>query len=177
MTTPASGWYPDPANPSDPEQFRWWNGIDWSEETRRRVPPPVEPTAEQDPPPVPPSTMPSPAPIAGSYVPMAGYTQRTTLVETVPPAPLSRKAKDRQLRQRNPMAYTGLLLSLIGMLFNPLALLSLLGLVFSAVGLAASYRLEGLGAPTTGRGTAGAGIALGVIGVAIFLWLYSGAIT
>ncbi|MET3767457.1 di/tricarboxylate transporter [Marisediminicola sp. UYEF4] len=57
------------------------------------------------------------------------------------------------------------------MLFNPLALLSILGLVFSAVGLASSYRLERLGARTTGRGTAGVGIALGVIGVALFLWL------
>ncbi|WP_236966640.1 hypothetical protein [Marisediminicola antarctica] len=84
---------------------------------------------------------------------------------------MSRKEKDRELRQHNPMAYTGLLLSLVGMLFNPLALLSILGLVFSAVGLAASYRLESLGARTTGRGTAGVGIALGVIGVALFLWL------
>jgi len=171
VTTPVSGWYQDPADPSDPEQFRWWNGIAWSEETRRRVPPPVGPTPAPTPLQAP---LPNTAlyePDARAYVPMSGYTPRDIHVETAPSAPLSRKEKDRERRQSNPMAYTGLLLSLVGMLFNPLALLSILGLVFSAVGLASSYRLESLGARTTGRGTAGVGIALGVVGVALFLWL------
>ena len=102
---------------------------------------------------------------------MSGYAPRDIHVETARSAPLSRKEKERERRQSNPMAYTGLLLALLGMLFNPLALLSILGLVFSAIGLAASYRLEGLGTRTTGRGMASACIALGVLGVALFLWL------
>lgn len=171
MSTPVSGWYQDPAHPSDPEQFRWWNGIGWSEETRRRVPPPVEPTPEPNPLPAPSSNAVPYEPATRAYVPMSGYTPRDIHVETAPSVPLSRKEKERERRQSNPMAYTGLLLSLVGMLFNPLALLSILGLVFSAIGLASSYRLESLGARTTGRGTAGAGIALGVFGVALFLWL------
>jgi hypothetical protein len=83
--------------------------------------------------------------------------------------PLTRKEKDRQIRRNNSFAYTGLVLALVGLLVNPFALLSVLAVVFSAIGLARAESL--VGRPhVTGRGTAIAGMIVGVAGLAFFAW-------
>jgi hypothetical protein len=83
--------------------------------------------------------------------------------------PLTRKEKDRQIRRNNSFAYTGLVLALVGLLVNPFAILSILALVFSAIGLARAQSLDGR-ANVTGRGTAIAGMIVGVIELAVFAW-------
>ena len=97
-----------------------------------------------------------------SFVPMANHSPGAS---AGPLLPLSRGAKDREVRKNNSFAYTGLVLALVAFLFNPLAILSILGIVFSAIGLAKSHDLEAV-QKVTGRGTAIAGIVLGLVGVA-----------
>jgi hypothetical protein len=97
---------------------------------------------------------------------MAGYG--TAISESSRP---TRNEKDRQTRKNNPMAYTGLFLSILALLINPFAILSILGVVFSAIGLAKSHELEGFGGTVTGRRTAGWGLAVGILGLVLFAWL------
>lgn len=79
--------------------------------------------------------------------------------------PLYRGAKDGEIRRNNSFAYTGCVLALVAFLFNPLAILSILAIVFSAIGLAKSHDLDAQ-RKVTGRGTAIAGLILGLVGVA-----------
>ena len=79
--------------------------------------------------------------------------------------PLYRGAKDGEIRRNNSFAYTGCVLALVAFLFNPLAILSILAIVFSAIGLAKSHDLDAE-RKVSGRGTAIAGLILGLIGVA-----------
>ena len=102
-----------------------------------------------------------------TYVPMAGHGSPRE------PARPTRKEKDQQLRKNYSMAYTGLVLSLLALLINPFAILSVLGIVFSAVGLAKSNELEGAGYTIVGRGTAKAGLGVGILGLALFAFLIS----
>jgi hypothetical protein len=83
-------------------------------------------------------------------------------------AKLTHREKDRQIRRNN--SFTGCVLSLVAFLFNPFAILSILGIVFSAIGLAKSHDLDGRHR-VTGRGTAIAGIIVGLLGLAAFAWV------
>jgi hypothetical protein len=85
----------------------------------------------------------------------------------------TRKEKDREIRRNNSMAYTGLVLALVSCLINPVAIPSVLAIVFSAIGLAKSAELEGAGRQLTGRGTAIAGLVVGIASTAWFLWRIS----
>jgi hypothetical protein len=89
----------------------------------------------------------------------------------------TRSAKDRELRRNNSMAYTGLVLALVGFLFNPLAIPSILGIVFSSIGLAKANELEGSGYRVIGRGTAIAGLIVGLAGLGFMLFRVSQALS
>jgi hypothetical protein len=150
VTVPGPGWHVDPL---DPTLLRWWDGQSWTEAQRAR------PREESG--------------LAGSsltgarpYVSMEPYRRDES---TSVAGPLTRKEKDRQIRRNNSFAYTGLVLALVGLLVNPFALLSVLAVVFSAIGLARAESL--VGRPhVTGRGTAIAGMIVGVAGLAFFAW-------
>lgn len=146
MSVPGPGWF---VNPEDDRQLRWWSGEGWTEHKQ-----PKPPAQEPEAPP---------------YVPMGSYYASATGTE-VPK--LKRGEKDRQIRRNNSFAYTGCVLGLVSFLFNPFAILSVLAIVFSAMGLAKSNELEGRG-KITGRGTAIAGIILGLIGLAYLGWALS----
>lgn len=146
MSVPGPGWF---ANPEDDRQIRWWNGEGWTEHKQPKPPDQV--------------------PEAPPYVPMGSYYAGATATE----APkLKRGEKDRQIRRNNSFAYTGCVFGLLSFLFNPFAILSVLAIVFSAIGLAKSNELEGRG-KVTGRGTAIAGVILGLIGLAYLAWALS----
>lgn len=146
MSVPGPGWF---VNPEDDRQLRWWSGEAWTE---HKQPKPPDQELEAQP-----------------YVPMASYFAGATTME----APkLKRGEKDRQIRRNNSFAYTGCVFGLLSFLLNPFAILSILALVFSSIGLAKSNDLEGRG-KVTGRGTAIAGVILGLIGLAYFGWALS----
>ena len=152
MTAPEAGWYNDP---NDAQQLRWWNGVSWSEQQRDRMPAPVPP----------PTPVEAPAPriayAPAPYVPMANRGQGGgTQFQSQP----NRKERDRIVRQTNAFAYTGAVLSLVGMLINPFGILSILGIVFSSIGLARANELSGSNR-ITGRGTAILGLVVGIVGI------------
>ncbi|MDJ0376437.1 DUF2510 domain-containing protein [Cryobacterium sp. PH31-L1] len=160
MTTPGPGWYPDP---SGTPQNRWWNGTEWAE--------PPQP-APREFAPVETPAVPTYVPAAGGYVPMAPLPPAAQQPMVGSSSRMKRIEKDRQLRRNNPMAYTGIVLALIGMIFNPLALPSILGVIFSSIGLSKSFTLEGLGYRVAGRGIAIAGLILGILGLGFFLFSF-----
>ena len=152
MTIPSPGWYIDPENA---EQLRWWSGESWTEHKS------PNPQASAD----------APAAVEvldPSYVPMGNRYAASGTDEVK----LTHREKDKLVRRHNSFAYTGCVLSLIAFLFNPFAVLSILGIVFSAIGLAKSHELDGR-SRVTGRGTAIAGIILGLVGLAAFAWAIS----
>ncbi|WP_158603902.1 DUF2510 domain-containing protein [Cryobacterium tepidiphilum] len=157
MTQPDAGWYNDP---DDTTSLRWWNGVSWSEQTKERVKQAGPTIAE-------PAAMAS----GGNFPSVAPYVPGSSYAATAPRDHRpNRKEKDRQTRKNNPMAYTGLFLSVLALLINPLALLSVLGIIFSAIGLAKSHELDGLRVRVTGKGTAIGGLIVGSIGVVLFGW-------
>lgn len=154
MTLPEAGWLTDP---DDARQLRWWNGISWSEQRKDRVHLPAPDHSSG-------TRLPTAPPM--EYVPMANHGSMQS-----PRAPLSRKEKDKEIRKTNSMAYTGLVLSLVAFLINPFAILGILGIVFSSIGLAKSHELEGAGHTVNGRGTAKAGIIVGILATIAFAYL------
>jgi hypothetical protein len=158
MTVPGPGWYIDP---EDASHMRWWSGESWTEHKSPN-----------------PQYLPAAAPAVieleePQYVPMASYYGAAAGTGTgsgAGTAKLTHREKDRQIRRNNSFAYTGCVLSLVAFLFNPFAILSILGIVFSAIGLAKSHDLDGRHR-VTGRGTAIAGIIIGLLGLAAFAWV------
>ena len=70
------------------------------------------------------------------------------------------------------MAYTGIVLALVSLIYNPLALPSILGVIFSSIGLSKSFTLEGLGYRVAGRGIAIAGLILAILGLVLFVYYF-----
>ena len=171
MTVPEAGWYVDP---TDSAHLKWWDGTVWTE--HRQANPQSVPMAAADNAST--SSTEAYVPMANhycgastsapeEYVPMANhYCGATTAL-----APkLTRGEKDRQVRRNNSFAYTGCVFAILGFLINPFAILSILGIIFSAIGLAKSHDLDGR-QKVTGRGTAIAGIVVGLLGLVTFGWL------
>ena len=100
---------------------------------------------------------------------MTSYSRGAT---TAAAPKLTRIEKDRQVRRNNSFAYLGCVFALLGFIFNPVAILSILGIVFSAIGFAKSHDLDGR-QKVTGRGTAIAGIVIGLLGLAAYVWVLS----
>ena len=171
MTVPEPGWYVDP---TDSAHLQWWDGTVWTE--HRQANPQGVPVAGADN--ASSASTEAPVPMANhyggastsapaEYVPMANHYQRAT---TALAPKLTRGEKDREVRRNNSFAYTGCVFALLGFLINPFAILSILGIIFSAIGLAKSHDLDGRH-KVTGRGTAIAGIVLGLLGLVAFGWL------
>lgn len=151
MSAPGPGWYVDPQSE---DHLSWWNGENWTEQKQDRhdfstaETPPV--TREQ-------------------YVPMA--SPHLAMSREIVLA-LTRSRRDREIRRNNSFAHTGCFLALVRFLFNPFAILSILGIIFSAIGLAKAHELEGR-QWVTGRGTAIAGLIIGLVGLALVAWMVS----
>ena len=140
----ASGWYPDPA---DAQRVRWWDGSRWTDHT--------QPVA-------------SPPPPTTPYVPFGGVdaaAKRDPQISAT--GRKGRVERDREVRRNNGFAYTGLVLALVSLIVNPFAVLSVLAIIFSSIGIARAGALEGRSA-VTGRGTAIAGL---VVGLATFVFV------
>lgn|GEM_PF-971224 len=160
MTTPAPGWYSDPA---DGRMVRWWAGDGWTEHVR--------PFPEPAPAPQPPN------PAFGQQYRTAQPSWQQTAQPTYTREPrmtIARGEKDRQVRRNNPMAYLGLVFSLLGLIVNPFAILSILGIVFSSIGWAKSGELSSV-VRYSGKVTAIIGVILGVATLAYFGWTFSRA--
>lgn len=164
MTTPAQGWYPDPA---DGRMVRWWSGAGWTEHTRphpdQPQPPAFQVPAQQQP------AYQQPAYPQPAY--QQPYPQRPgqPVYTREPAARITRGEKDRQVRSNNPMAYIGLVFSLVAFIFNLFAIPSILGIVFSAIGVARSADLSG-SVHYTGRVTSIFGLVLGVAALGVSSW-------
>jgi hypothetical protein len=139
--------------------MRWWSGEGWTEHQQPLAPaPPVAPEATAD---------------VAPYVPMSDFAvQSTAGTATGVPRLTGRAARvenERQARKNNIFAWLGLLFAVIGALFNPFGLVSVVAVIFASVGLARAQRLQDAGAQFTGRGTAIAGLVVGIIGLALFV--------
>ena len=147
----ASGWYPDPA---DAQRVRWWDGSRWTEHTQ-----PIE-------------SAPTPP-----YVPFAGVEHsRNRDPQATATGRKGRVERDREIRRNNGFAYTGLVLALVSLIVNPFAVLSVLAIIFSSIGIARAGALEGRSA-VTGRGTAIAGLVIGIATLAFLGWKLSQALS
>ena len=178
MTTPDAGWYTDPA---DARRVRWWDGATWTEHLRSL---PAEADAVAVPVvPVPPVYPAQPVIQPQGYTAQQTYRAQQTYPgqqtspgqplyspqPTYPMEPAGRRYADREraMRRNNPWAYTGVLLVLIGLFFNPFSILSLLGVGFSIAGLARASTAD----PSVrynGRVTAIIGLVLGLLATGFF---------
>lgn len=118
---------------------RWWNGDAWTEHLRSRET--LQPAAT-------PSTLP----------PENWNTASHT----------SRIEREAAVKKNNSMAYTGLVLALIGLIINPFAIPSILGTVFAAIGLARANELSAKNTRGHGMGIAATGVVLGLVGLVFF---------
>jgi hypothetical protein len=102
-----------------------------------------------------PITPPAPPrpPAAATAAPIAAPTPYTA------PAPSS----FAQLRRGNPLAFTGVLVGLAALVFNPLGGPGLLALLFGIMGMVRASALKRRGAAVTGVGWAVAALALAAI--------------
>jgi hypothetical protein len=183
MTLPVAGWYDDPA---DAEQLRWWTGTMWSDARERRVPaPPIAPEAAAEPDSVPevsPFAADPSAPLPYGPAAVTGATgalptdsspagppelppfARPAAVTEIPAAPAAPvRSVGAQLRRANPLAFTGLLVGFLALVFNPLGGPGLLTLVLGIMGLRRANELKRRGAAGTGLAWAIAALVLGGI--------------
>lgn len=164
VTPPQAGWYADPENPAGE---RWWNGSGWSDHKRDASasvesgltfgsPAPAVPRADPyTPPPVMAPPTPAPPALAPPYYAAAPGSPYVPYTPYGAPAP----------RSSNGLAVAGLVVSAAGwILLGGLAAIA--GIVLSGFGLARARQMEAAGNPNSGRGTAMAGL---VIGIVVFL--------
>jgi hypothetical protein len=191
---PIAGWYPDPENEAGD---RWWNGATWSDHRRPRnaapgwapegavstakkpVPKkeapkteaatPGEPAGEAAP------AIPAPPPPAPGY--QAPY-QPANQAAYQPYAPAyAPNYAPAPSQMRNPLAFAGMLVSLIGLLFNWILFGApgITGAIMSLVGLRRANALIRAGVTVgNGKGMAIGGIVAGFAGALLFnLWFFT----
>ena len=140
-----SGWYPDDSNPLIQ---RWWNGVSWGDQTR---------------------------PVNGALplqsVPMSTPQPTDPYAPTDPPPPpaTSPLTTRGQFGRLNPIGRAGLVLAVIGIVFNFFCIPSALAIILCAIGL---YRIRTL--KPEDRRAAGwifclFGILLGFLGTVIYV--------
>jgi hypothetical protein len=100
--------------------------------------------------------------------PFAVPAQPSTQPGTQPAGPVALPATPAtssfaQLRRGNPLAFTGVLVGLVALVFNPLGGLGLLTLIFGTIGLVRALELKRRGTAVTGLGWAIVALALGGI--------------
>ncbi|THG33256.1 DUF2510 domain-containing protein [Naasia lichenicola] len=166
----APGWYQDPR---DADLIRWWDGAAWSRQTEPRpaevenpvatgyVAPTQTPAyqapAYQAPGFELPAYAPEQAAAAAAYVPMQVRVPTHALYQR----PAKRGDRDREVRRANPLAWTGIVLALVGMIFSGWFIPSIVGIIFSAIGLSKSSTLARTRGFPLGRGHAIAGLIVG----------------
>jgi hypothetical protein len=164
VALPPAGWYLDPHTQTT---MRWWSGEQWTEHQQ-----PIDPVPASTPVPVPvPVPRPAPASAPAAYVPMGGESAQGAAEAEAPrlTGRALRIERERQARRNNVFAWLGLLFAVISFLFNPFAVLSVLAVIFASVGLARAQNLSDAGVEYSGRGTAVAGLVVGLIASVIFL--------
>jgi hypothetical protein len=194
---PIAGWYPDPENEAGD---RWWNGATWSDHRRPRnaapgwapeaasaaatpaVPTPAVPTPAVPAPaiPVPPAPAPArPDPYAGTPQVAPGYQAAPGYQPAFQPyAPAyAPNYAPAPTQMRNQLAFAGMLVSLIGLLFNWILFGApgITGGIISIVGLRRANALIRSGVTAgNGKGMAIGGIVAGFTGALLFdLWFFS----
>lgn len=177
VTAPAPGWYDDPMTPA---QQRWWSGIGWTEHTQP-VPVPVPVAVIESV--VAPEPSPAPQPFAEAAAAPAAPMGSVPLgafggFESAAPAhgfgasggfSSSYGYEIAAPPLENPRAKTGLILSTVSLLINPLLILGILGIVNSVRGLRRAREIESMGHPNSRRGMATAGLVLGILSTLIVL--------
>ncbi|HWM34708.1 MAG TPA: DUF2510 domain-containing protein [Pseudolysinimonas sp.] len=184
---PIAGWYPDPENEAGD---RWWNGATWSDHRRPRNAGPgwapegakkpakksakktAEPEAASDSPavPVPPAsaatTTAAPYTGAPAQLPPAYQPYAPAYAPNYAPA---------TSQIRNQPAFAGMLVSLIGLLFNWIlwGAPGIVGAIISFVGLRRAAQLQREGVTVgNGRAMAIGGIVAGLAGALLFDLFY-----
>jgi hypothetical protein len=77
--------------------------------------------------------------------------------------------KERAVRRANPIAYLGVVLGLVGLIFDLFAVPGLLAIVSSAIGLGMASRPRRRGVRYSGTVAASIGLALGLLTTAILV--------
>jgi hypothetical protein len=144
VSVPPAGWYPDPAGPNSQ---RWWDGVQWSQQTRPIV------VAPPPPPPPPPSQ-----PAAHPY---AFHSQPGYSFVAAPVQEQVTGAASTRLMRTNTVGFVGALLALVSLLFNLFSLVSIAAVILCIIGLVADERKRNMGAPHGGRGWMIAGLVIG----------------
>jgi hypothetical protein len=186
---PIAGWYPDPENESGD---RWWNGATWSDHRRPRnagvgwAPgAPAAPADAADAKAAPVETAPAsgdaaPAiPVPPVAAPPAAQSAPYAGVPYTPYAPAYAPNYAPATQMRNPLAFAGMLTSLIALLFNWILFGApgIVGAIISFVGLRRANRLIAQGVTVgNGRGMAIGGIVAGLVGALLFDLFYFGYI-
>ena len=130
MTAVAANWYPDPQNPA---QQRWWNGLQWTAETRPVFAPPA--TAQ------------------GPYV--------SAFPETGPIEP--KIAASTALLRLNRVGFVGVALGIGSLILNPFCGVSVAAIILCGLGFGADAKLRAAGKTRTGRGWLIAGLVVAVL--------------
>lgn len=188
-TTPAAGWYPDPAGGT---LERWWGGVEWTETTRpiQIVQAAPEPAFAGVP--------------GGGINPFAGEVQAgTSRLATYDPASAFSTAPTRSFSPsapsaqqqvaeswndagrgetpRNGAATRALVFSIIAWIFNPLFIFTILAFVSAKRALENARMFEyqrhepvGRSRARVARALAGTGLALYLIGFGLGVWAATG---
>jgi Protein of unknown function (DUF2510) len=177
VSAPAAAWYPDPAG-SDAQ--RWWDGVQWTQQTRAlpAPPPPLPPVAQVQPTafdpnyqpqfsPQPSSQFPS-QPMAPQFQPMGGQPPSPY---TLAPAYAVTGAASTRLKRTNAIGYAGAVLGLGSLIFNPFTVTSVLAIIFCIIGLAKEEQMRSTGGRPAGRGWMIAGLIISSLS-GIYYWFH-----
>jgi hypothetical protein len=147
MSNAAANWYPDPSNPG---QLRWWDGLQWSAQTRPVFAPPSGPP----------------------LIPAMG-TPDPYLSAPTTPLPAERKvAASTQLLRLNKIGFVGAVLGIASLIIDPFCAVSIAAVVLCGVGLGVDGKLRSAGNTRTGLGWVIAGLVIGVVATLKYLLTY-----
>lgn len=163
MTTPAAGWYPDPAGPGSQ---RWWDGVQWSQTTRPLVaaPPPL-PTVPQ----FNPGPQYGAAPQFGAVSGFDAAPQQMSPYTLGPASYVSTGSSTKRLQRTNPLGFAGVAVGLGSLIVDPFSLVAIVAIIFCIIGLIKDEQIRRMGGQAAGRGWLVAGLVIGCLSV-IWYW-------
>jgi hypothetical protein len=183
VSAPAAAWYPDPAGSA---AQRWWDGVQWTQQTRALPAPPPPPLPPLPPVPVSPTQpgafdpdyqaqfspqsqpqFPS-QPMAPQFQPMGGQPPSPY---TLAPAYAVTGSASTRLKRTNAIGYAGAVLGLGSLIFNPFTVTSILAIIFCIVGLAKEEQMRSMGSRPSGRGWMIAGLIISSLS-GIYYWVH-----